>query len=289
MKALIRNLLTGLAVVALAALTYLAFDFAGFGGARPGAFSAASWFGQAKTPAPPLGDPIPMKPLTGLTSFESTVRLDVNGLIDGERTQGDLTAKVVVADKTKSRITVTGSLLGPIVARVGGSLVSLVTPSSVDVFKMPDGAYITLGGFLPICVKPQALNATETLDDLSPQNLLAMLTNPEVARGKFVSEGEINGVKARRYVIDGDAFLAAAANSSDEKLQAFAANLWTADDIYVWVDSKTGYPVALKGSFTGAFEPLGFEGDIAIDLALTNQNATTQVRLPNSCNRPIVQ
>lgn len=286
MKAILRNFVLGLTVVALAALAYLAFDFA-----RPGAtgFTLASWFGQTKTPAPPLGDPIPMKPLTGLTSFESSVRLEVNGLIDGERAEGDLTANVIVQDRTKSRVTVTGSLLGPIVARVGGSLVSLVTPSSVDVFKMPDGAYITIGGFIPICVKPRALNATETLDDLSPQNLLAMLTNPEVARGKFVSEGEINGVKAKRYVIDGDAFLAAAQNSEDEKLQAFAENLWTADDIYVWVDSKTGYPVALKGSFTGAFEPLGFEGEIAIDLALTNQAATTQVRLPNSCNRPIVQ
>ncbi len=286
MKAILRNLFTGLAVVALAALAYLAFDFA-----RPTStgFTFASWFAQTKTPAPPLGDPIPMKPLTDLTSFESTVRLDVNGLIDGERTKGDLTAKVVVADKTKSRVTVTGSLLGPIVARVGGSLVSLVTPSSVDLFKMPDGAYITIGGFIPVCVKPKALNATEALDDLSPQNLLALLTDPEVARGKFVSEGEINGVKARRYVIDGDAFLATAQKSENEKLRAFAENLWTADDIYVWVDSKTGYPVALKGSFTGAFEPLGFEGDIAIDLALTNPNARTDVRLPNSCNRPIVQ
>jgi hypothetical protein len=285
MKAIIRNTVLGLTVVALAALVYLAFDFT-----RPASsgFTFASWFSQTKTPAP-LGDPIPMKPLTDLTAFESSVRLDVNGLIDGERTKGDLTAKVVVADKNKSRVTVSGSLLGPIVARVGGSLVSLVTPSSVDLFKMPDGAYITIGGFIPICVKPSALNATETLDDLSPQNLLALLTAPEVARGKFVSEGQINGVKAKRYVIDGDAFLATAQASENEKLRAFAENLWTADDIYVWVDSATGYPSALKGSFTGAFEPLGFEGDIAIDIALTNPNAKTQIKLPNSCNRPIVQ
>lgn len=286
MKSILRNLVAGLAVVALAALTYLAFDLARPGAGQP---TFASWFGQTKTPAPPPGNPIPMKPLTDLTSFESTVRLDVNGLIDGERTQGDLSAKVVVADKTKSRVTVSGSLLGPIVARVGGSLVSLVTPSSVDVYKLPDGAYITLGGFLPVCVKPKALNATEALDELSPQSLLAMLTNPEVARGKFVSEGEINGVKAKRYVIDGDAFLAAAQGSSDEKLQAFAENLWTADDIYVWVDSATGYPVALKGNFTGAFEPLAFEGEIAIDLALTNINSAAKVTLPAACNRPIVQ
>lgn len=286
MKAILRNLVMGLAVVVLAALTYLAFDLA-----RPAStgFTFASWFEQRKTPPPPLGDPIPMKPLSGLTSFESSVTLDVNGLIDGERAQGDLTADVIVANKDTSKVTVSGSLLGPIAARVGGSLVSLVTPSSVDLYKMPDGAYITIGGFIPICVKPKALNATETLDDLSPENLLALLTDPEVARGTFVSEGEINGVKAKRYVIDGDAFLATAQNSENEKLQAFAENLWTADDIYVWVDSKTGSPVALKGSFTGAFEPLGFEGDIAIDLALTNPNAKTQVKLPNSCNRPIVQ
>jgi hypothetical protein len=285
MKTLIRNTVLGLTVVALAALVYLAFDFV-----RPAStgFTFASWFEQAKTPAP-LGDPIPMKPLTDLTSFESSVRLDVNGLIDGERTEGDLTAKVIVADGNKSKVTVSGSLLGPIVARVGGSLVSLVTPSSVDLYKMPDGAYITIGGFIPVCVKPKALNATEALDELSPQNLLALLTDPEVARGKFVSEGEINGVKAKRYVIDGDAFLETAQNSENEKLQKFAENLWSADDIYVWVDSKTGYPIALKGNFTGAFEPLGFEGDIAIDLALTNANAKTDVRLPNSCNRPIVQ
>ena len=273
-------------MLAIAALTYLAFDLVGPGAAN---FSLASLLEQTKTPVPPLGDPIPMKPLTDLNSFESTVRLDVNGLIDGERTKGDLTAKVGVADKNKSRVTVSGSLLGPIVARVGGSLVSLVTPSSVDLFKMPDGAYVTLGGFIPVCVKPKALNATETLDDLSPQNLLTLLTDPEVARGKFVSEGDLNGVKVKHYIIDGDTFLQTAQNSSNEKLQAFAEGLWSADDMHVYVDSKTGYPVALKGNFSGAFEPLGFEGDIAIDLGLNNVNGNTKVALPNSCNRPIVQ
>lgn len=286
MKSILRNLVAGLVVVVLAALTYLAFDFARPGAGQP---TFASWFAQTKTPVPPIGAPIPMKPLTDLTSFESSVRLDVNGLIEGERTQGDLTAQVVVAEKTRSRVTVSGSLLGPIAARVGGSLVRLVTPTSVDLYKLPDGVFITVGGFLPVCVKPSALNAADTLDELSPQNLLALLTHPDVARGKFVSEGEINGVKARRYVIDGDAFLAAAQASEDAKLSAFAKNLWTADDIYVWVDSATDYPIALKGSFTGAFEPLAFEGDIAIDLALTNINSAAKVTLPAACNRPIVQ
>ena len=289
MKAMIRNFVMGIAVVAIAALVYLAFDAAGPGASNLSFAALLDGRLQQKTPVPPLGDPIPMKPLTDLTSFESTVRLDVNGMIDGERAQGDLTAKVIVADKNKSKVTVSGSLLGPIAAKVGGSLVKLVVPSSVDVYKMPTGAYITVGGFIPVCVAPKELNATQALDDVSPQSLLTMLTGPDVARGKLVGEETLNGVKVKHYVIDGDAFLAAAQNSSDEKLKAFGDALWSADDIHVYVDSKTGYPVALTGNFTGAFEPLQFEGDIAIELALTNTNSTAQVKLPNSCNRPIVQ
>ena len=39
--------------------------------------------------------------------------------------------------------------------QVGGSLVGLFTPSSVDIYKVPQGTYIVVNGLFPICIKPQ--------------------------------------------------------------------------------------------------------------------------------------
>jgi hypothetical protein len=182
---------------------------------------------------------------------------------------------------------VTGGLLGDIVAQVGGSLVSLFTPSQVDIYKVPEGTYIVLNGFFPVCVKPQAANASAALDEMSPKSLLKMLTSSDVARGKLVGEGTLNGKAVKHYVINGDAFLAAAKKSKDPKTKAFAEALWSAEDADLYVDAKGGYPVAFSGSYGGTYAPLKFEGDFDVQIELTDVNANTQVKLPASCNNPI--
>ena len=165
-----------------------------------------------------------------------------------------------------------GSLLGDIPAQVGGSVLGLFTPSKVDLNKVPEGAYVAVGGLVPLCIKPDTSKATAALDELSPSSMMNMLTGSDVARGKFVGDENLNGKPVKHYVIDGDAFLAAAQKSSDPKLQAFAEALWSADDIDLYVDAAGGYPVALRGNFSGAFEPLKFEGDLGMQIELTGIN-----------------
>jgi hypothetical protein len=256
-------------------------------GAAGPAFSAAklsSLLPAAQSP----GESIPMEPLTDLQSLTATVALDVNGKINGERTQGDLNA-LLATNGENSKVTVSGPLLGELAAQVGGSVVGLFTPSKVDLYKTPAGAYVVIGGLVPVCVKPKALNATDTLDDLNPQSLMTMLTNPEVARGTLVGEEQLNGRTVKHYVIDGDAFLAAAQQSSDKKLKKFGDSLWSAEDTDLFVDAETGHPVALRGNYSGEFVPLKFEGDFGVDIQLTGVNTNPKVALPAACNRPISQ
>ena len=70
-------------------------------------------------------------------------------------------------------------------------------------------------------------------------------------------------------------------------MQAFAEALWSADDIDLYVDAAGGYPVALRGNFSGAFEPLKFEGDLGMQIELTSINTNPKVNLPASCKKPI--
>ncbi|MCO6451907.1 MAG: hypothetical protein J5I90_14085 [Caldilineales bacterium] len=284
MKALYRNLLAGIIVVVTAVTLILAFNFVA---PAISTTSLASLLTPARLFAPPPGEPIPIESIAELDAFEATVRLEVNGLIDGERTQGDLTGKLAVNPQNKSQITVSGPLLGDLAAKVGGSLVGLFTPSKVDLYKTPDGAYIVINGLVPVCIKPQALNATDTLDKMSPQWLMEMLTSSDVARGELVGQETINGAKVNHYVIDGDAFLAAAQESSNEELQKFAELLWAAEDAHVYVDVASGYPVAFRGNFSGEYEPLKFQGDFGIELDLTRIGKSAKVSLPRACNRPI--
>jgi hypothetical protein len=242
---------------------------------------------QTNTPTPPPGDVIPLKPITDLSSLNATVRIDVNGLINDERAQGDLTADLTTNDQGMSQITVTGGLLGDIAAQVGGSLLGLFTPSSVDIYKVPEGTYIVVNSLFPVCVKPAKSETTAELDDMSPQSLLTMLTNIDVARGTLVGEETLNGVAVKHYVINGDAFLAAAQKSNNPKLRAFGEALWTADDADLYVDAEGGYPVAFRGSYSGAYEPLKFEGEFDVQIELTGVNTDTPINLPNSCNNPI--
>jgi len=251
------------------------------------AFSSSFSALLASTSTPPPGDPIPLKPITDLTSLNATVNLEVDGLINGKRAEGDLEAVLTTNDQGESQITLTGGLLGDIAAQVGGSLVGLFTPSSVDIYKVPEGTYVVVNSFVPICVKPADSKATAALDEMSPESLLSMLTNSDVANGKLVGEETLNGAAVKHYVLDGDAFLAAAQKSSDPKLKAFGEALWSAEDADLFVDAKGGYPVAFSGGFSGSYEPLKFQGDFNVDIELTDVNKNTPVTLPAKCNNPI--
>jgi len=273
--------------VAIAVVLFLVLDVV----APAFSTSAVTWLlAPVSAPTPAPGDPIPLKSIDGLNSLNATVKLDVNGKIGGKKTKGDLNALLASNDQKKSKVTVSGSLLGPIAAQVGGSVLGLFTPSKVDLYKVPEGAYVAINSLVPICVKPDTSTATAALDELSPSSMMNMLTGSDVARGKFVGDEKLsNGTPVKHYVIDGAAFLAAAQGSSDPKLQAFGEALWSADDIDLYVDATGGYPVALRGNFSGAFEPLKFEGDLGVQIELTGVNTNPQVVLPASCNKPITR
>jgi hypothetical protein len=283
MKTINKVFSVGIALVLIGLVLFLTLN------ATVPAFSASlgELLALAGTPTPPPGDPIPLKPIEGLTSLNATVNIEVNGMINGQRAQGNLTADLTTNDQKKSQITVTGDLLGDIVAQVGGSLVGLFAPSKVDIYKVPDGTYIVINGLFPVCVKPADPKASAALDEMSPQSILKMLTSSDVARGKLVGEETLNGVAVKHYVINGDAFLAAAKKSKDPKTKAFGDALWSAEDADLYVDAKGGYPVAFSGSYSGTYEPLKFEGDFTVQVELTGVNKNTPVNLPASCNNPI--
>jgi len=267
MKNTNRRLSVGILLLAIAILAILVL-----GVAAP-AFSRSTilaLIAGTPTPTPPPGEVIPLKPISGLTSLNANVKIEVNGLINGQKAQGDLNAVLTTNDQGKSQATISGGLLGQIAAQVGGSLVGLFTPSQVDVYKVPEGTYVVVNGLFPLCVKPAAANA-----------------NSDVARGKLVGEEKLNGKAVKHYVINGQAFLAAAQASTEPKLKAFGEALWSAGDADLYLDSKTGYPVAFSGSYSGTYAPLKFEGDFDVQIELTGVNTNTPVTLPASCNNPI--
>jgi hypothetical protein len=231
-------------------------------------------------------DFIPLKPIADLNSLEATGILSINGLIEDKPVQGALKG-LLTMNGPKSKVTVSGNLLGEITARIGGSLVALFTPTALDLYKVPDGAYVVINGLFAVCVKPNMPKATAVLDEMSPQNLLVMLTTSDVARGEFVGQEMINGRRVKHYVIDGETFLAAAKQSSDLKLRTFAAGLWSAGDADLYVDAENSYPIAFRGSYSGAYEPLKFKGHFDIQTELTGINPGTPVNLPGSCDNPV--
>jgi hypothetical protein len=256
-------------------------------GTAGAAFSASPRPVLVATPAPAAGDAIPMKPIDGLQSLEASVSLNVNGLIDGERAQGDLDAVLKASEQGTSRVSVSGSLLGTLAAQVGGSLIGLFTPSSVDIYRTPQGAYIVVNSLVPLCIQADDAEAVAGLEALSPGQVLAMLSHPDVARGRYMGQEMLNGRQAKHYILDGEAFLAAAQASDDPRLRAFGEALWSASDADLYVDSRGGYPVAFRGSFSGTYEPLAFEGDFSVDVELTGIDTGVSVSLPAACNRPI--
>ena len=261
------------------------------------AFGAGAAALSGPAPAEPLGvplqaesvsgDPIPLSPLTDLTSLDATVHLSADGTVDGEPTQGDLTVELSSNDQNMSQIDITGSLLGDVVAQVGGKAVSLFRPKGVSIYTMPEGTYAVVTGLIDVCVKLEDSEATEALEQLSPQFLLSTLTSSDVARGTFAGDEILDGMPVKQYVIDGDSFLAAAQESSDPNVSLFAESLLSAEDADLYVAADGGYPVAYRGGFGGTFEPLEFEGDLTVQIELTGINSNTPVILPAACDNPI--
>ncbi len=249
--------------------------------------SLSALLGKTATPAPSAGQAIPLKPITGLSSLTATAKINVNGLINNENAQGDLNAVIATNNQGQSKITVTGSLLGTIAAQMGGSVVGLFTPSSVDIYKVPAGSYIVINSLIPVCVKPSDPATTEALGEFSPQGLMSMLTGKEVARGTLAGQETYNGAVLNHYVLNGDAFLAAAKKSSDPKLKAFGDALWDAGDADLYVDAKDLYPVAFRNNFSGTYDPLKFEGNFEVSIQLTGVNTNPTITLPASCKNPI--
>jgi hypothetical protein len=235
------------------------------------------------------GDLIPLTPLSGLTSLDATVTLTVDGTMNGKQTQGDLTAQLTNNDQATSQIDVTGSLLRDVVAQVGGAAFKLFRPSKVSVYTVPEGTYVVVSSLFDLCVEPDDNTATEALSQLSPQNLMTILTSNGVARGTFVADETLNGMPVKHYRMNGAAFLAAAQATSDPTVNEFARSLRSVEDGDLYLAADGGYPVAYRGGLTGAFEPLAFDGDISVAIDLTGINADTEVVVPSACDHPISQ
>ena len=180
----------------------------------------------------------------------------------------------------------TGSLLGDVVAQVGGSA-GRFRPKKVSVYSVPEGTYVVLDALIDVCVRPTDPQATASLEQLSPQALMAILTGSDVARGTLVGEETLNGMPVRHYSINGEEFLAAAQGSSDPNVSLFAQSLRSATDADLYVATDGGYPVAYRGGFSGTFEPLKFEGDLTVQFDLTGVNGEAEISLPGSCDRAI--
>lgn len=228
-----------------------------------------------------------MTSLADLSSLEATVTITADGTMGGETMQGDLTAELTTDAQGTSQVDITGSLLGPVTAQFGGKLVSLFRPRKVSVYSVPDGTYVVVSGLTSICAKLSDPAATEALGQLSPQGLMTTLTSSDVASGTFVADGTLDGTPVRHYVIDGQAFLAAARSSSDPAVVTFAESLSQAADADIYVAADSGYPLSYRGGFGGAYAPLGLEGDFDVAIDLTGVNTDTTVTLPGSCDRPI--
>jgi len=287
-----RLLRPGLVVLLLASMLLLGY-YLGSTGTGPSAAAALAAVVNSFAPTPtafvPIGQPIPIKPLTGLTSLNATVQINANGLLNGQRVQGGLTATVATNGKDQTQINVSGPLLGDIIAQVGGSAMSLFTPSQIQIYKVPQGTYVVVKSLFDLCIKPKAANSTEAVERMSPQTLLGMFTSPEVARGTLVGNGTVNGTAVKHYVIDGPTFLAAAQRSSDPNLSDFGNSLWSAQNADLYVSTATQYPVAFQGSYSGQFDPLKFEGDFDVRIDVTGINQNVQINLPASCKNPISQ
>lgn len=255
--------------------------------------SGASALGQSPTPGD--GDPtdastampIPLTSLGDLTSLEATATLSASGSLMGEEMSGDLTVQLVGDEQQQYRIDITGDLLGPIAARVGGKLVGLFRPKTVSVYVVEEGNYVVVSGLTDVCIRMEDTAATEALSQLSPRTLMTILTDSDVASGSLVGAESLDGVPVDHYVIDGAAFLAAAQGSSEPAVHEFGRSLRDAGDADIYIDAETGYPVRYRGAFSGAYEPVGLDGDFSVGIDLTKVGTDSTVTLPKACATPI--
>lgn len=255
--------------------------------------SGTSTVGQSQPPGdddPSSGSttmPIPLTSLGDLTSLEATATLSAAGSLNGEEMVGDLTLQLIGDEQGQYRIDITGDLLGPVAAQVGGKLVKLFRPKQVSVYAVEGGNYVVVSGLTDLCIQTEDSTATEALSQLSPKSLMAILTDSDVANGSLVGAESLDGVAVDHYLIDGPTFLAAAQDSSDPTVQAFGRALRGAGDADIYVDTETGYPVRYEGTFSGAYEPVGLDGDFSVRIDLTQVGTETIVTLPESCAKPI--
>jgi hypothetical protein len=260
--------------------------------------SAVGVLGQSETPgsevptgAEPSGmtavAPIPLTSLGELTSLEATATLSAAGSMRGEEMAGDLTVQLVGDEQGQYRVDITGDLLGPVAAQVGGKLVKLFRPKQVSVYVVEEGNYVVVSGLTDLCVKTEDTATTEALSQLSPRTLMTILTDGDVANGALVGAESLDGVPVDHYVIDGPTFLAAAQASSDPTVQTFGQALRSAGDADIYIDTETGYPVRYEGAFSGAYEPVGLEGDFSVRIDLTRIGTDSTVSLPKACATPI--
>ena len=255
--------------------------------------SGASALGQSQTPGneEPTGDttsgPIPLTSLGDLTSLEATATLSAAGTMRGEEMAGDLTVQLVGDEQGQYRVDITGDLLGPVAAQVGGKLVNFFRPKQVSVYVVDEGNYVVVSGLTDVCVRTEDTATTEALSQLSPRGLMSILTDSDVANGTLVGTESLDGLTTDHYVIDGPTFLDAAQSSSDSTVQAFGQALRGAGDADIYVDTETGYPVRYEGAFSGAYEPVGLDGDFSVRIDLTQVGTDSTVTLPKACATPI--
>jgi hypothetical protein len=231
--------------------------------------------------------PIPLTSLGDLTSLEATATLSAAGSMRGEEMAGDLTVQLVGDEQGQYRVDITGDLLGPVAAQVGGKLVKLFRPRQVSAYIVEEGSYVVVSGLTDLCVKTEDTATTEALSQLSPRTLMTILTDGDVANGALVGGESLDGVPVDHYVIDGPTFLAAAQASSDPTVQTFGQALRSAGDADIYIDTQTGYPVRYEGAFSGSYEPVGLEGDFSVRIDLTRIGTDSTVSLPKACATPI--
>jgi hypothetical protein len=243
--------------------------------------------GSASSSGEPAAVPIPISSLGDLTSLEASVTLNAAGALQGKEMSGDLTVQLVGDEQQQYRIDITGDLLGPIAAQVGGRLVGLFRPKRVSVYVVEDGNYVVVSGLTDVCVRTEDTATTDALSQLSPRALMEILTDADVARGQLVGSESLDGTPVDRYVIDGPAFLAAAQASADATVQTFGQALTSASDADLYLDTQSGYPVRYEGAFSGSYEPLGLDGDFGVRIDLTKTQTDATVTLPKACDRAI--
>ncbi len=163
----------------------------------------------------------------------------------------------------------------------------LFRPKRVSVYVVEEGNYVVVSGLTDLCVRTEDTATTDALSQLSPRALMEILTDADVARGRLVGTESLDGTPADRYVIEGSSFLAAAQASADPTVQAFGQSLTSAADADLYIDPQTGYPVRYEGAFSGAYEPLGLDGDFGVRIDLTKTQTDATVTLPSACDRAI--